>query len=134
MTQVANMLIEWQGQPVGNLLAGDMSEGQLDEMCQWTIRLISTRAKNTALARAKDAGLTVGQWMERRIFEDEIMAATGAPGCDLVELLQVIAAIAAAPNVNFRRFPGLSALVREKIRAERGLPRIAAEEVKHADR
>ena len=48
----------------------------IDAMAPWTIKSVSTATRNTVNAAARREGLTVGQWLEKRVAEWE---ADGSP-------------------------------------------------------
>ncbi len=50
--------------------------GQLDPVRPWTIRAVSVEARDLAIGAARKDGVSVGQWLERRI---RAWAATDAP-------------------------------------------------------
>jgi len=41
--------------------------GQLDPIRPWTIRAVSVEARDLAIGAARKEGVSVGQWLERRI-------------------------------------------------------------------
>jgi hypothetical protein len=74
----------------------------LDLMQPWTIKAVPIRTRDAVTKAARQEGLTVGQWLERRV--DEWLAA-GSPVpvasysvADLVGLANAAAALAAAPD------------------------------------
>ena len=62
----------------------DALSGTTDTVRPWTIKAISTQARDQAIAAARGDGVNVGQWLERRIREwAEVPpgpATAGAPG------------------------------------------------------
>lgn len=48
-----------------------MSEDPIDKMAPWTIKSVSTVTRDTVTNAARRDGLTVGQWLERRVAEWE---------------------------------------------------------------
>lgn len=55
--------------------------GQLDPVRPWTIRAVSVEARDLAIGAARKEGVSVGQWLERRIrawAETDPPAASGA--------------------------------------------------------
>ena len=43
----------------------------VDAVAPWTIKAVATRTRDTVTAAARKEGLTVGQWLERRVSEWE---------------------------------------------------------------
>ena len=53
-----------------------MVDDPVDSVAPWTIKAVSTATRNKAIVAARKEGLTVGQWLERRINQWE---ADGGP-------------------------------------------------------
>lgn len=111
-----------------------MSE-PVDAVAPWTIKSVPTRTRLAATEAARKEGLTVGQWLERRVDEwlsDGSPVRLGAgPGvssahslADLAQAMDSARSLANAAGV--RVPPALAkealALVRQATRAARGLP------------
>jgi hypothetical protein len=47
--------------------AEPLAAGQLDPVRPWTIRAVSVEARDLAIGAARKDGVSVGQWLERRI-------------------------------------------------------------------
>jgi hypothetical protein len=65
----------------------------IDKMQPWTIKSMSTEARDMAVIAARREGLTVGQWLERVIREaasDEV-ANKSSQGPDVVRLAPLVA-------------------------------------------
>jgi len=104
----------------------------IDTAGPWTIKVISTATRNTVTAAARREGLTVGQWLERRVTEWEgqgsPMPVSSPPPVNLGELAQAMeAARALAGDAKVPVPPQLAKdglnMVRLAIRQARGLPR-----------
>jgi hypothetical protein len=68
----------------------------IDKMQPWTIKSMSTEARDLAVIAARREGLTVGQWLERVIREaasdqSSVVANKSAP--DVVRLAPLVAAM-----------------------------------------
>jgi hypothetical protein len=50
--------------------------GPVDAVAPWTIKAVSTATRNAVIVAARKEGLTVGQWIERRVTE---WTADGSP-------------------------------------------------------
>jgi hypothetical protein len=66
----------------------------VDAMGPWTIKSFPTTTRNKVIAFARKEGLTVGQWIERRVEEYEDMGAPvrvspGQPGSETGALVPV---------------------------------------------
>jgi hypothetical protein len=46
-----------------------MDDVPVDAMGPWTIKAVPTETRNKVIAAARQEGLTVGQWLERRVNE-----------------------------------------------------------------
>src|SRR3954468_14029867 len=70
----------------------------IDRAAPWTIKLISIATRNTITAASRREGLTVGQWLERRVRGGEgegsprQVAGPAPPPINLGELAQAIEA------------------------------------------
>jgi localization factor PodJL len=105
----------------------------VDLIKPWSIKAVATRTQGIATAAARREGLTVGQWLEKRIDEWEgqgspVAAVSGPlPAVNLGELAQAMEAARALANDAKVPVPpqlakdGLS-MVRLAIRQARGLP------------
>ena len=104
-----------------------------DTMQPWTIKSLPTRTRDTVVAAAKREGLTVGQWLERRVGEWEaagspvpVPTSTGpAPNLgDLAAVMQAARALADAAGVPVPPHLARDALATVKLatRQVRGLP------------
>jgi hypothetical protein len=70
----------------------------IDKMQPWTIKSMSTEARDMAVIAARREGLTVGQWLERVIREaasdqSAVVANKSAPGPDVVRLAPLVASM-----------------------------------------
>lgn len=107
--------------------ASEPLSGSTDQISQWTIKAIPVSIRNAAITAARAEGLTTGQWLERTI-RDRLAGGTSSPAPastrELAELLSASAAFASAMATGgrLRGVPGLSGLLRERIRAARGQP------------
>ena len=66
-----------------------MDEMPVDAIGPWTIKAVPTETRNQVIAAARQEGLTVGQWLERRINEwlgdgGPVRVSQGQPGGALV--------------------------------------------------
>jgi hypothetical protein len=105
----------------------------IDTTGPWTIKVISTSTRNTVTNAARREGLTVGQWLERRVAEWEgagspvTVSSPPPPPLNLGDLAQAMEAARALANDAKVPVPpqlakdGLS-LVRLAIRQAKGLP------------
>jgi localization factor PodJL len=105
----------------------------VDLIKPWSIKAVATRTQAIATAAARREGLTVGQWLEKRIDEWEgqggpVAAVSGPqPAVNLGELAQAMEAARALANDAKVPVPpqlakdGLS-MVRLAIRQAKGLP------------
>jgi hypothetical protein len=50
-------------------MGGDMDSPLVDVIEPWTIKGVTTETRKQVIAAARKEGLTVGQWLERRINE-----------------------------------------------------------------
>ncbi len=111
----------------------------VDTIAPWTIKSMSVRTRETVIAAARREGLTVGQWLERRVADWE---AVGSPvpvsnvvqqpghASDvgaLADLMRATLAVAQASDLPGMKgiAQGASALVRAGIRDARGMPSLA---------
>lgn len=110
-----------------------MNDDAVDVAGPWTIKSVPTRTRLAVIDAARKEGITVGQWLERRVAE---WLADGSPVpvsppampqhslADLAEAMNAARALADAAGVKVP--PGLArdglALVRQATRAARGLP------------
>jgi hypothetical protein len=74
-----------------------MGRDPIDKMQPWTIKSMSTEARNVAVIAARREGLTVGQWLERVIREaasdrSDLVANKSAP-VDVVRLAPLVASM-----------------------------------------
>jgi hypothetical protein len=82
----------------------------VDTRAPWTVKAISTRTRNAMIAAARGKGITVAQWVERRVAEWED-AGSPVPALrptkpagqaslgDLVDLIREVRALADAAGV-----------------------------------
>ena len=102
--------------------------GPVETMGQWTIKLIAKGAQNAAISAARDEGMTVGQWLERRIREwtstgENLASHLGKPAGQPVDLALLRAATeVAATGATVR---GLASWTEDLIREARGLAPLA---------
>lgn len=111
-----------------------MSDDPVDAIAPWTIKSVPTRTRLAVTEAARKEGLTVGQWLERRVNEwlsDGSPTPVAAPPAiapqGLAELAQAMnAARALADAAGVKVPPSLArdglALVRQATRVARGLP------------
>lgn len=81
----------------------------VDTAAPWTIKAIGTGTREAVIKAARQEGLTVGQWLERRVAEwladgSPVPVGTAPPGPaanlgDLAQLVQAATAAAAAAAV-----------------------------------
>ena len=57
--------------------------GALDPVKPWTIKAVSTEVRDLAIVAARKEGVTVGQWLEKRIREWCSEVSPGLPGSAL---------------------------------------------------
>lgn len=104
-----------------------------DAMQPWTIKSVPVRTRDTVVAAARRDGVTVGQWLERRVAEWEadgspvvVPTSSGpAPNLgDLAAVMQAARALADAANVPVPPHLARDALAAVKLatRQVRGLP------------
>jgi hypothetical protein len=107
--------------------------GTVETIIPWTIKAISKAARDTATDAARREGLTVGQWLERRINEwqaDGSPVSVAAPPPspvnlgDLARAMEAVRALSAdagvaVPQQLARDGQGL---IRKAIRQAKGLP------------
>jgi hypothetical protein len=67
--------------------------GQLDPVRPWTIRAVSVEARDLAIGAARKEGVSVGQWLERRI---RAWAATDPPTAGVERITAAVRDLAAA--------------------------------------
>ena len=104
----------------------------VDSVGPWTIRAVAKTARDAATNAARREGLTVGQWLERRIAEWEdagspVVVSRPPPAVNLGELAQVMEAARALAGATAVSVPPQLAkdalsLVRLAIRQAKGLP------------
>jgi hypothetical protein len=112
-----------------------VSDDAIDVSGPWTIKSVPTKTRLAVTEAARKEGVTVGQWLERRVnawLADGSPTPVGAaPGAssphNLAELAQAMdAARAMAEAAGVKVPPALAreslALVRQATRAARGLP------------
>jgi hypothetical protein len=111
-----------------------MSDDAVDVAGPWTVKSVPTQTRLAVIAAARKEGITVGQWLERRVAEwladgspTPVGAAPDASSHSLAELAQAMdAARALADAAGVKVPPALAreslALVRQATRAARGLP------------
>jgi hypothetical protein len=96
--------------------------GAVENMGQWTIKVIAKTAQNAAISAARDEGMTVGQWLEKRIREwtssDSPRGKPVGNPVDPLALLKAATAVAAAGT----QVKGLGTWTEDLIREARGLP------------
>lgn len=106
----------------------------VDSVAPWTIKAVSTATRDAVTAAARREGLTVGQWLERRVAEWEGQGSpvpmqalpAGAPAGlgDVAQAMNAARALAEAAGVKVP--PAMAreglALVRQATRQLRGLP------------
>ena len=106
----------------------------VDSVAPWTIKAVSTATRDVVTAAARREGLTVGQWLERRVAEWEGQGspapvhplAAGVPTslADVAQAMNAARALAEAAGVKVP--PAMAreglALVRQATRQLRGLP------------
>ena len=105
----------------------------VDTIAPWTIKAVAKTTREAVTNAARREGLTVGQWLERRVAEWEgngspVPVASPPPPVNLGELAQAIeAARALASDAKVPVPPQLAKdglnMVRLAIRQARGLPR-----------
>jgi hypothetical protein len=108
-----------------------MDQGEpLDTMAPWTIKALPTRTRETITTAARREGLTVGQWLERRVAEWEGQGSpmpVAAPAShslgDLAQAMHAVQAVAGAAGVAVPEAFARDALltVRRAMREARGL-------------
>ena len=112
-----------------------MSNDAVDGASPWTIKSMSIQARLAVITAARKEGITVGQWLERRVAEwlvdgspTSVAAPRGASSQhNLAELAQAMdAARALADAAGVKVPPSLAreglALMLQAARAARGLP------------
>jgi hypothetical protein len=111
-----------------------MSDDAVDVLGPWTVKAVSARTRLAVIAAARKEGVTVGQWLERRVAEwladgsPTPVAPSAAPSphtlADLAQAMDAARALAEAAGVKVP--PAMAreglALVRQATRAARGLP------------
>jgi len=110
-----------------------MDDSPIDLMAPWTIKSVPVRIRDKVTAAARREGLTVGQWLERRVDEwDDAgspvsVSAPLAPVNlgELAQAMEAVRALATAANVpvppQLAR-DGLS-MIRQAVRQAKGLAR-----------
>lgn len=111
-----------------------MSDDPVDAIGPWTIKAVPTRTRLAVTDAARKEGLTVGQWLERRVNEwlsdgspTPVATAPASLPQGLADLAQAMdSARALADAAGVRVPPALAkealALVRQVTRAARGMP------------
>jgi hypothetical protein len=116
--------------------------GAVDSIAPWTIKAVATETRNAAISAARQEGLTVGQWLERRVREwtaDSLGAVipsqkpgqtTPPVGQTPLDLLEMMAVLERAQTAGMTipkdvRHHAMG-LIRSRIREARGLPPLAA--------
>jgi hypothetical protein len=107
----------------------------VDTVAPWTIKAVATKTREAVTNAARREGLTVGQWLERRVAEWEAegspIAVPGptatVPGANLGELAQLIEATRALAESAVVAVPPSVAkdalsMVKLAIRQAKGLP------------
>lgn len=111
-----------------------MSDDAVDVSGPWTIKSVPTRTRIAVTEAARKEGVTVGQWLERRVNEwlaDGSPTSVAVPAstsshslADLAQAMGAARALADAAGVKVP--PSLAreslSLVRQATRAARGLP------------
>jgi hypothetical protein len=110
----------------------DNDREPVDQIAPWTIKAVAKTTRDSVTNAARREGLTVGQWLERRVAEWEgqgspVPVASPMPAVNLGELAQAMeAARALANDANVPVPPQLAkdglGLVRLAIRQAKGLP------------
>lgn len=102
-----------------------------DLMAPWTIKAISKATRDAVTLAARQEGVTVGQWLERRVAEwqgaGSPVQVSAAPAVNLAALAQAMdAARAMAKDADVPIPPQLAKdglhLVRQALRQAKGLP------------
>ena len=97
----------------------------------WTIKSLSVRTREAIVAAARREGLTVGQWLERRVAEWEAdgsplpVASSPAPNLgELAQVMQAARALADAAGIPVPSHLARDAFAAVKVatRQVRGLP------------
>jgi hypothetical protein len=105
-----------------------MADKPVDQIKPWTIKAVANRTRELATNSAMREGLTVGQWLEKRLDEwdgaGRPIAATPEatqPGASIGELAQAMATIAAAAGIPVPEHMAkrLLALANDELRAKR---------------
>ncbi len=95
----------------------------IDTMAPWTIKSVSMSTKEAVIKAARQEGLTVGQWLERRV-EEWTQAGSPVrqsyPVADVVNLAQAAVALASAPDLPVVKTARIS--VRAALLSMRGQP------------
>lgn len=94
----------------------------IDLMKPWTIKSLSTRTQSAITSAARRENLTVGQWLEKRVYEWEGAGSPeprAAPGLtDLAALITAAGAMA-----QHTKLPGeVRSLINQCARVAQGLP------------
>jgi hypothetical protein len=108
-----------------------MDQGEpIDTMAPWTIKALPTRTREAITTAARREGLTVGQWLERRVVEWEGQGSpvqVSAPAShtlgELAQAMHAAQAVAVAAGVEVPAAFARDALltVRRAMREARGL-------------
>jgi hypothetical protein len=74
-----------------------MTDDPIDAMAPWTIKSVSVRTRNIVSTAARKEGLTVGQWLEKRVDEWEadgspVHAPSPSPVGNLTEMADLLRA------------------------------------------
>lgn len=103
----------------------------VDLIAPWTIKAVSKATRDAVTLAARQEGLTVGQWLERRVMEwqgsGSPVQVSAAPAINLAALAQAMdAARAMAKDADVPIPPQLARdglhLVRQALRQAKGLP------------
>lgn len=112
----------------------DDSESAVDKVGPWTIKAVATATRDAVTNAARREGLTVGQWLERRVAEWEragspvqVASPSPAPPVNMGDLARAMeAARAMAHDAQVPVPPQLARdglnMIRASIRQARGLP------------
>ncbi len=110
-----------------------MDDEPIDLMKPWTIKSAPNATREAVTEAARKAGLTVGQWLEKRVTEwtdagspERVPTSSKASGgsaetqeiADLVALMNAAAALAAVTKLPSE----VRSLISQKARSARGLP------------
>jgi hypothetical protein len=102
-----------------------MERDPIDVMGPWTIKSVSTATRDKVTLAARKEGLTVGQWLERRVEEwlaDGSPMPVAAGGLPLSELERLSAIAAETANAGGKKLPGdMKALIYRHVKARLAL-------------